>query len=96
MKVQHLLLNYLKRISRGLLRKSYIYDVEFIVKADKNGHFFEVLSKNGIPVTGAVIMENTLMIRAVEEYVVAFKADNTGNWIQHCHELHHAAAGMMQ
>ncbi|KNY28069.1 multicopper oxidase type 2 [Pseudobacteroides cellulosolvens ATCC 35603 = DSM 2933] len=35
-------------------------------------------------------------MRPGEKYVVAFKADNTGRWVQHCHELHHAAGGMMQ
>ncbi|MFZ5986446.1 MAG: multicopper oxidase family protein [Bacillota bacterium] len=61
-----------------------------------HGHFFQILSRNGEPVTGAPVMKDTLMIRPGEKYVVAFKADNPGNWIQHCHELHHAAAGMMQ
>jgi len=27
--------------------------------------------------------------------VVAFRADNPGHWMFHCHELHHAAAGMV-
>ena len=61
-----------------------------------HGHFFQVLSKNGTPITGAVILKDTLMIKPGEEYVVAFEADNPGNWVQHCHELHHASAGMMQ
>ncbi|MBB6215452.1 FtsP/CotA-like multicopper oxidase with cupredoxin domain [Anaerosolibacter carboniphilus] len=61
-----------------------------------HGHFFQILSKNGIPVSGAAIMKDTLLVKPGEKYVVAFEADNPGRWVQHCHELHHAAAGMMQ
>ena len=61
-----------------------------------HGHFFQVLSKDSKPFTGAAIMKDTLLVKPGEEYVVAFIADNPGVWVQHCHELHHAAAGMMQ
>ena len=61
-----------------------------------HGHFFQVLAKNGKVVTGGPIMKDTLLIKPGEKYEVAFKADNPGNWVQHCHELHHAAGGMMQ
>ena len=27
--------------------------------------------------------------------MVAFEADNEGNWLFHCHDLHHASAGMV-
>ncbi|MBP0726847.1 multicopper oxidase family protein [Bacillus sp. RG28] len=60
-----------------------------------HGHFFQILSKNGIPVTGSPIIKDTLSLKPGEEYVVAFKADNPGNWMFHCHDLHHAAAGMV-
>lgn len=61
-----------------------------------HGHFFQVLSRNDTPFTGAPIIKDTLLIKPGEKYVIAFKADNPGNWIYHCHELHHAAGGMMQ
>ncbi|MGP3562777.1 multicopper oxidase family protein [Geobacillus sp. BK01] len=59
-----------------------------------HGHFFQVLSKNGKPVKGAPLMKDSLNVNPGEEYVVAFKADNPGNWMFHCHDLHHASAGM--
>ncbi|HWO76933.1 MAG TPA: multicopper oxidase family protein [Bacillus sp. (in: firmicutes)] len=59
-----------------------------------HGHFFQVLSKNGEPLDNSVIMKDTLNIKPGEEYVVAFKADNAGDWMFHCHDLHHATAGM--
>lgn len=61
-----------------------------------HGHFFQVLSIDGTPVSGSPIVKDTIMVKAGEEIVVAFRADNPGIWVQHCHELHHAAAGMMQ
>jgi FtsP/CotA-like multicopper oxidase with cupredoxin domain len=61
-----------------------------------HGHFFQVLSKNDVPLEDAPIIKDTLLIKPGEKYVIAFKADNPGNWVYHCHELHHAAGGMMQ
>lgn len=60
-----------------------------------HGHFFQVLSKNGKPVQGSPIIKDTLNLKPGEEYVVAFEADNEGNWMFHCHDLHHASAGMV-
>jgi FtsP/CotA-like multicopper oxidase with cupredoxin domain len=60
-----------------------------------HGHFFQVLSKNGKPITGSPLIKDTLNLKPGEEYVVAFKADNPGNWMFHCHDLHHASAGMV-
>jgi len=60
-----------------------------------HGHFFQVLSKNGKPVEGAQIMKDTINLKPGDEYVVAFKADNPGNWLFHCHDLLHATAGMV-
>ncbi|WP_017381030.1 multicopper oxidase family protein [Paenisporosarcina sp. TG-14] len=60
-----------------------------------HGHFFQVLSKNGKPVQGSPIIKDTLNLKPGDEYVVAFKADNPGNWLFHCHDLHHASAGMV-
>lgn len=60
-----------------------------------HGHFFQVLSKNGKPIKGSPIVKDTLNLKSGDEYVVAFKADNPGNWLFHCHDLHHATAGMV-
>jgi FtsP/CotA-like multicopper oxidase with cupredoxin domain len=60
-----------------------------------HGHFFQVLSKNGKPLEGAPLMKDTLNVKPGETYEVAFIADNPGNWMFHCHDLHHASAGMM-
>lgn len=60
-----------------------------------HGHFFQVLSKNGQPITGSPLVKDTLNLLPGEEYVVAFKADNPGDWMFHCHDLGHAAQGMV-
>lgn len=60
-----------------------------------HGHFFQVLSKNGKPLEGSPVVKDTLNLKPGEEYVVAFEADNTGDWMFHCHDLHHASAGMV-
>lgn len=60
-----------------------------------HGHFFQILSKNGKPLEGSPIIKDTLNLKPGEEYVVAFEADNPGDWMFHCHDLHHASAGMM-
>jgi FtsP/CotA-like multicopper oxidase with cupredoxin domain len=39
-------------------------------------------------------MTDTLNVLPGEIYEVGFVADNPGMWMDHCHILHHAAAGM--
>ncbi|WP_044795728.1 multicopper oxidase family protein [Bacillus cereus] len=60
-----------------------------------HGHFFQVLSKDGKPIEGSPIVKDTLNLKPGEEYEVAFVADNPGEWMLHCHDLHHASAGMV-
>ncbi|MCB5935930.1 multicopper oxidase family protein [Caldibacillus thermoamylovorans] len=60
-----------------------------------HGHFFQVLSKNGEELKGSPIIKDTLNVKYGETYEVAFVADNPGNWLFHCHDLHHASSGMV-
>lgn len=60
-----------------------------------HGHFFQILSKNGKPLEGSPIIKDTLNVKPGETYEVAFIADNPGNWLFHCHDLHHASNGMV-
>lgn len=60
-----------------------------------HGHFFQVLSKNGVAIDSSPIIKDTINLKPGEEYVVAFEADNPGTWLFHCHDLHHATAGMV-
>jgi len=59
-----------------------------------HGHHIQVLSRNGKAVTGSPWIADTLNVAPGERYEVAFEADNPGIWMDHCHNLDHAAVGM--
>ncbi|WP_419877832.1 multicopper oxidase family protein [Brevibacillus centrosporus] len=59
-----------------------------------HGHHMLVLSQNGKPTTGSPWWADTLNVAPGETYIVAFRADNPGLWMDHCHNLSHAALGM--
>ena len=59
-----------------------------------HGHHVLVLSRNGEPVSGSPWWADTLNVAPGESYEVAFRADNPGIWMDHCHNLDHAAVGM--
>jgi len=59
-----------------------------------HGHHMLVLSRNGKPVTGSPWWTDTLDLEPGEIYEVGFQANNPGLWMDHCHNLEHAAAGM--
>jgi FtsP/CotA-like multicopper oxidase with cupredoxin domain len=55
-----------------------------------HGMDFKVVAKDGEPVAPANQQwMNTLSVDPGETYDIAFIADNPGNWMFHCHELHH-------
>ena len=55
-----------------------------------HGQDFKVIAKDGEPIPQANQQwMNTLSVDSGETYDVAFIADNPGNWVFHCHELHH-------
>jgi FtsP/CotA-like multicopper oxidase with cupredoxin domain len=60
-----------------------------------HGEFFNVISKEGVPISGSPIVKDTLNVRPGETYEIVFEAKNPGIWMFHCHEFHHANAGMM-
>ena len=59
-----------------------------------HGHHVLVLSRDGRPSTGSPWWSDTLNVGPGESYVVAFRADNPGIWMEHCHNLTHAAQGL--
>jgi FtsP/CotA-like multicopper oxidase with cupredoxin domain len=60
-----------------------------------HGQRFQVLVLNGERVTGAPLFLDMVMVLPHRTTVVAFVAANRGIWAVHCHELHHAAAGLV-
>jgi len=57
-------------------------------------HWYSIARRMTEPVTGAPLYQDTVMVLPDKTTTVAFTADNPGVWMLHCHELHHAAAGM--
>ena len=60
-----------------------------------HGHHVLVLSRNGVASSGAPLWLDTFDVQPGEVWVVALVADNPGVWMDHCHNLEHAAEGMM-
>jgi FtsP/CotA-like multicopper oxidase with cupredoxin domain len=59
-----------------------------------HGHHVLVLERDGRPVSGSPWWSDTLEVAPGEDYRVAFRADNPGLWMDHCHNLGHAADGL--
>ena len=53
-----------------------------------HGHDFRIIAKDGHPLAVPQIV-NTVTVNPGETYDIDFIADNPGEWIFHCHELHH-------
>ena len=60
-----------------------------------HGHHALVLARGGVPTTGSPWWTDTLDLVPGETYDIAFRADNPGLWMDHCHNLQHAASGMI-
>jgi FtsP/CotA-like multicopper oxidase with cupredoxin domain len=60
-----------------------------------HGHPVLVLSSDGQPSSGSPLWVDTFDVRPGEVWEVAFRADNPGLWMNHCHNLPHAEQGMM-
>jgi FtsP/CotA-like multicopper oxidase with cupredoxin domain len=60
-----------------------------------HGHHVLVVERDGIRSTGAPLWLDTFDVQPGEVWVVEFVADNPGVWMDHCHNLDHAAEGMM-
>lgn len=59
-----------------------------------HGHHALVLSRNREPASGSPWWTDTLDVRPGDVYELAFRANNPGLWMDHCHNLAHAAIGM--
>jgi FtsP/CotA-like multicopper oxidase with cupredoxin domain len=60
-----------------------------------HGHRVVVLSRDGVRATGSPWVVDSLNVENDETYDVAFVADNPGVWMDHCHNLKHAAQGLV-
>jgi FtsP/CotA-like multicopper oxidase with cupredoxin domain len=60
-----------------------------------HGHHALVLARNGTPATGSPWWVDSLNVLDGDTYDIAFHADNPGVWMDHCHNLPHAAEGLV-
>ena len=60
-----------------------------------HGHRMLVLSRDGVPATGSPWWVDSLNVEPGQTYETAFLADNPGIWMDHCHNLPHAADGLV-
>lgn len=61
-----------------------------------HGHQFKIVATDGNPVPPAAqLTRNTTTVHPGETVDIEFTAGNPGAWLLHCHELHHADAGMI-
>ncbi len=82
-------------VSRGdLVKFTIVNDTGSVHPMHLHGHHVLVLSRDGKPTTGSPWWVDTLNVEGHEEYEVAFRADNPGIWMDHCHNLPHARDGL--
>jgi FtsP/CotA-like multicopper oxidase with cupredoxin domain len=60
-----------------------------------HGHHAVVLSRDGVKATGSPWWIDSLDVASGHSYEIAFVADNPGIWMDHCHNLPHAAQGLV-
>lgn len=60
-----------------------------------HGHTVLVLSRDGRRASGSPLWVDTFDVRPGEVWEVAFRANNPGVWMNHCHNLPHQEQGMM-
>jgi FtsP/CotA-like multicopper oxidase with cupredoxin domain len=60
-----------------------------------HGHHAVVLTRNGVRAAGSPWGVDSLNVENGESYDIAFAADNPGIWMDHCHNLPHAAQGLV-
>jgi FtsP/CotA-like multicopper oxidase with cupredoxin domain len=77
-----------------LIRVTITNDTNVVHPMHLHGHHALVLSRNGQPATGSPWWTDTLDVDPGDEYEIAFRANNPGIWMDHCHNLGHAAAGL--
>ncbi|MEU5669213.1 multicopper oxidase family protein [Micromonospora sp. NPDC047753] len=84
-----------------MVRTDDVVKVRIVNRSHQNhpmhlhGHHALVLSRNGVAATGSPWWIDSLDVIPGEIYEIGFTADNPGLWMDHCHNLDHAANGMV-
>lgn len=84
-----------------MVREGDLVKVRIVNRSHQNhpmhlhGHHALVLSRDGKPATGSPWWVDSLDVIPGQIFEIAFRADNPGLWMDHCHNLDHAANGMV-
>jgi FtsP/CotA-like multicopper oxidase with cupredoxin domain len=60
-----------------------------------HGHHALVVARDGKPATGSPLWVDSVDVENNETLDLMFRADNPGIWMDHCHNLTHAAQGLV-
>ncbi|MGA9100540.1 multicopper oxidase family protein [Aeromicrobium sp.] len=60
-----------------------------------HGHHAVVVARNSKPAKGSPVWVDSIDVEDNETVDIVFKADNPGVWMDHCHNLPHAAQGLV-
>jgi FtsP/CotA-like multicopper oxidase with cupredoxin domain len=60
-----------------------------------HGHHALVVARDGKPVTGSPLWVDSIDVENNQTMDLVFRADNPGIWMDHCHNLTHAAEGLV-
>lgn len=60
-----------------------------------HGHHAVIVARNGKPARGTPLSVDSIDVQDGESVDIVFKADNPGVWMFHCHNLPHAADGLV-
>jgi FtsP/CotA-like multicopper oxidase with cupredoxin domain len=60
-----------------------------------HGQFFQILARNGVPVTDEPGYRDTVEIRGRDKVTILGRFENPGQWMVHCHISEHSERGMM-
>ena len=84
-----------------MVREGDVAKVRIVNRSHQNhpmhlhGHHALVLSRDGVRATGSPWWIDSLDLIPGQIYEIGFTADNPGLWMDHCHNLDHAANGMV-
>jgi len=77
-----------------LVNLTVVNDTSTVHPMHLHGHHALVLSRDGVPASGSPWWTDTLDVEPGHRFELAFDADNPGLWMDHCHNLNHAASGL--
>ncbi|MFO0612228.1 MAG: multicopper oxidase family protein [Polyangiaceae bacterium] len=60
-----------------------------------HGQFFQILERNGEPVTDEPGLRDTVHVRGADSVTILTYFENPGEWMVHCHISEHSEKGMM-